>query len=210
MCILLSRRAHTHNREIENKTKSVFPRKFTRLDQVMCLNWLESNQSLQWLGLAFNTFVHVIMYVRHDSLFIISSLPVCRVIDFVFFERAPSTQPLVAGTRTTRLLFTCRPPDGSRSPSRRLVTARAAIVTFPARAFYISVFTDSNHSIRIIPHHFHGHIVRRSARGAACRLLCFNTHTHVPLVCLGGALRWNQLACFQCCVSATARTQRWP
>lgn len=27
----------------------------------MCLNWLESNQSLQWLGLAFNTFVHVIM-----------------------------------------------------------------------------------------------------------------------------------------------------
>jgi hypothetical protein len=29
--------------------------------QVMCLNWIESNQSLQWLGLAFNTFVHVIM-----------------------------------------------------------------------------------------------------------------------------------------------------
>ena len=61
MCIRLSRRAHTHNREKENKTKSVFPRKFTRLDQVMCLNWLESNQTLQWLGLAFNTFVHVIM-----------------------------------------------------------------------------------------------------------------------------------------------------
>lgn len=32
---------------------------------VMCLNWLESNQSLQWLGLAFNTFVHVIMYAYY-------------------------------------------------------------------------------------------------------------------------------------------------
>ena len=33
----------------------------TRPCQVMCLNWIESNQTLQWLGLAFNTFVHVIM-----------------------------------------------------------------------------------------------------------------------------------------------------
>jgi hypothetical protein len=81
--------SHAQLRKRKQNEKRFPARKFTRLDQVMCLNWLESNQSLQWLGLAFNTFVHVIMYVRHASLFIMPSLPVCRVIDFVFFERAP-------------------------------------------------------------------------------------------------------------------------
>ena len=37
------------------------PSPVTHACQVMCLNWIESNQTLQWLGLAFNTFVHVIM-----------------------------------------------------------------------------------------------------------------------------------------------------
>ena len=38
----------------------------------MCLNWIESNQTLQWLGLAFNTFVHVIMYAAQS--FVLAAL----------------------------------------------------------------------------------------------------------------------------------------
>lgn len=45
--------------------------------QVMCLNWIESNQTLQWLGLAFNTFVHVIMYEAQT--FVLAAL--CPLFD---------------------------------------------------------------------------------------------------------------------------------
>lgn len=61
----------------------------------MCLNWIESNQTLQWLGLAFNTFVHVIMSAS------------CILIRFISRAFVFALKPYFPSPSSNARFFTC-------------------------------------------------------------------------------------------------------
>ena len=151
----------------------------TRACQVMCLNWIESNQTLQWLGLAFNTFVHVIMSVTTNNAarapatlpFLIKITPLqllhshitlttfrlslthhVRYAYYAFTTYRPAPRPL-------KLLITQVRSRACPSVSRRRMRAMPVIAPCACAPLFFMLSPDTNRAVCSIPRHIHGHFV---------------------------------------------------